>query len=320
MAELETQTIPVEMAGQRLDKILAELWPDYSRSRLTAWLKSGRIKVNGGTLKPKEKMMGGEVVTIDPEQDVVVENQAEAIDLDVVFEDEHILVINKPAGLVVHPGAGNWTGTLLNALLHYCPSLETVPRAGIVHRLDKLTTGLMVVAKTVQAQNHLVEQLQARTVSRQYEAVVKGKLISGGMVDERIGRHPTDRKKMGIVQSGGKEAITHYRVTERFRAHTHVTCYLETGRTHQIRVHMAHIRHSLVGDPQYGQRFNRIRGMDDDTTEVLRHFNRQALHASALALIHPVSEEEMIWRVDLPEDMQTLIDTLRADAEHAEND
>ncbi len=297
-----------------MDAAVAELWSDFSRAKLTEWIKSGAVRLNGQPVKPKDKVNGGERVELE----TILENQnaqhaPQEMALNVVFEDEAILVINKPAGLVVHPGAGNSQGTLLNALLHHAPELEKVPRAGIVHRLDKLTSGLMVVAKTLQAQTNLVEQLQARSVQRQYDAILNGELIAGGVVEEPIGRHPKDRTRQAIVSEaqGGKEAITHYRVVEKFYGFTHVNCFLETGRTHQIRVHMASIRHALVGDPVYGKRFGRLKGMTDAQAQAISQFGRQALHASALALLHPSSGEERVWRVPLPEDMASLLEVLR---------
>lgn len=241
--------------------------------------------------------------------------QAESIDLDIVYEDEHILVVNKPAGLVVHPAAGNYTGTLVNALLHYLPQMAELPRAGIVHRLDKDTTGLMVVAKTLAAHNRLVRQLQARSVSREYEAVAIGQFTGPGKVDAPIGRHPKQRKKMAVVPHGGKPAVTHFRVLRRFDWHAHLRLKLETGRTHQIRVHMAHIHHPLVGDPLYGGRFKKPAGIDPHLAEVLRQFPRQALHAAELGLEHPASGEYMRWTAPLPADMQMLLTELEQDCE-----
>ncbi len=318
--QTEAETLHAEVApehaGRRLDQVLAELFPDYSRSRLTQWLKDGRVLVDGKSRKPRDKMVGGEslVLTVELERDERFD--PEPIPLDIVYEDESIIVINKPAGLVVHPAAGNWQGTLLNALLHHDPELAAVPRAGIVHRLDKLTSGLLVVARTLEAQTSLVAQLQERTLTREYDAVVNGVLTGGGRVDEPIGRHPVDRKRMAVTHSG-KPAVTHYRVAERFRAHTHIKVKLETGRTHQIRVHMAHLRYPLVGDPVYGGRLRLPPASGELLQQTLRRFPRQALHASRLGLDHPRSGEYMEWQVPLPQDMLSLLDVLRQDlAEH----
>jgi 23S rRNA pseudouridine1911/1915/1917 synthase len=243
--------------------------------------------------------------------------RAQPIALDIVHEDDDLLIINKPAGLVVHPAAGHAEGTLLNALLHHCPTLDTVPRAGIVHRLDKDTTGLMAVAKNLTAQANLVAQLQARTVHREYEAVAIGVMTGGGTVDAPLGRHPRDRKRQAVLSNGGKLAVTHYRVMRRFRAHTHIVCLLETGRTHQIRVHMAHIHHPLLGDPVYGGRFRIPAGMDPALVTLLREFPRQALHARRLELEHPRSGEHLQWQAPLPADMQELLARLAADLDQA---
>lgn len=302
-------------AGQRLDQAAAELFGDFSRERLKQWILQGALTLDGAPARPKAKVYGGEILRLEAElEEQTAQHRAQAIDLTIVHEDEAVLVIDKPADLVVHPAAGNPDGTLLNALLHHCPSLSQVPRAGIVHRLDKDTTGLMVVAKTLSAQAALVEQLQARTVSREYDAVVAGVMTAGGKVDAPIGRHPKDRKRQAVV-TGGKPAVTHYRVVERFRGHTHVRCRLETGRTHQIRVHLAHLRYPLVGDPVYGGRLKLPPGAADELKELLRLFPRQALHARKLAFIHPVSGEAVTFRAPLPDDMLALLDYLRDDSE-----
>lgn len=294
--------IPVHQSGMRLDQALAELLPRYSRSRLQAWISEGAITLDGQVTSPKSKVWGGEQVRVQaiahPSE---MPAQAEAIDLSIVFEDETLLVINKPAGLVVHPGSGNWSGTLLNALLHHAPQLQSVPRAGIVHRLDKETSGLLVVAKTIEAQTDLVRQLQAHTVQRHYLALVEGEVARDGKVEAPIGRHPSARTKMAVV-SRGKPAVTHYRVLQRFARHTLIECRLETGRTHQIRVHMQSIGHALVGDPTYGAK----KGPS--------HFKRQALHAARLGLIHPVTHEAMQWEAPLPEDMQALLVSMKEQA------
>lgn len=291
------------MGGRRLDQALASLMPEHSRNRIQGWLREGRIVVDGRQTDGKTKIWGGERVAfcelVTPEQTAFL---AEDIPLRVVFEDEAILVLDKPAGLVVHPGSGNWSGTLLNALLHHCPMARELPRAGIVHRLDKDTSGLLVIAKTLTAQTALVRQLQARTVKRQYQALVCGVLADGGMVDEPIGRHPTQRTRMAVV-AGGREARTHYSVREWFERATLVECSLETGRTHQIRVHMAHIRHPLVGDPVYQRGRTGV--------AVLDAFPRQALHAWRLGLVHPASGQALKWESPLPADFVVLLEALR---------
>ncbi|GAA6169829.1 23S rRNA pseudouridine(1911/1915/1917) synthase RluD [Sessilibacter corallicola] len=302
-----------EHRGLRLDQVASELFPDFSRSQLQQWIKSGDLTVNQKTAKAKDKLYGGEQLVLNAQLQPQGEWLAEDIPLDIVFEDEHLLVINKPAGLVVHPAAGNYTGTLLNALLNLNDQQSLLPRAGIVHRLDKDTTGLMVVAKTLQAHNDLIAQLQERSVSREYEAVAIGTMTGGGCVDAPIGRHPKMRTHMAVVKEGdGKEAVTHYRLVQRFTNHTHVRLKLETGRTHQIRVHMAHIRHPLVGDNTYAGRFKIPKGASPELIEALKGFPRQALHAQSLGLVHPVSGEYMEWEVDLPEDMLALLEALEA--------
>ncbi len=304
-----TEEVPFAMAGMRLDQVLAELFADYSRSKLQTWIKAGRVQVNGLTLKPRDKLEGGEVITLDAEAEVVVTSEAEAIPLDIVFEDESILIVNKPAGLVVHPAVGNWNGTLLNALLNHDPNLETLPRAGIVHRLDKETSGLLMIAKTLQAHNSLTQQLQDRSITREYQAITRGRMTAGGTVDEPIGRHPTERKRYA-VRENGKVAITHYRVGQRFTRHTLVQVKLETGRTHQIRVHMAHIRFPLLGDQVYGGRFQMPPDCSERLEKELRSFKRQALHAAKLGLQHPVTDEYLEWEQPMPDDMIRLLAAL----------
>jgi len=292
---------------------LAEMFPDYSRSRLKEWILAGDVTVNGEVLtKAREKMYGGEAVQIDTQVESEQRFEAENIPLNIVYEDDDILVINKPAGFVVHPGAGNPDGTVLNALLHHHPQLDTVPRAGIVHRLDKETTGLMVVAKTIAAQTNLVDALQAREITREYEAIACGIMTAGGLVDEPIGRHPTKRTPMAVTFSG-RPSITPYRVMEKFRLHTRLRLRLETGRTHQIRVHMAHITHALVGDPVYGGRPRPPKNATDELRELLKSFKRQALHAAMLSLFHPITGEQMTWHAEIPEDMVQLTNRLRED-------
>lgn len=316
MSETETLSavVPATLGGQRLDQVLAQLFPDYSRARLQQWIKAGQVQVDGAVRRPKDKLLGGERVVVQATAEQAVHWQAESIPLDIVYEDEAILVINKPAGLVVHPGSGNPDGTLVNALLNHAPELEQVPRAGIVHRLDKATSGLLVVARNLKSQKQLVAALQARSVKRQYQAVVCGVLPSGGTVEAPIGRHPVDRKRMAVV-AGGKEAVTHYRVIQRYRAHTHLRVDLETGRTHQIRVHMAHVRHPLVGDPVYGQRLRIPPDSSEQMMATLRGFKRQALHAARLGLVHPFSGAALEWQAPLPDDMLQLLAVLAQDAD-----
>ena len=303
--------IPDRLIGQRIDSALAAMLPDYSRSKITAWVRSGKALLNNKTFKPKEKVLGGEVIALTLVKEKSNAWLGEDIAIDVVYEDDDIIVVNKPVGLVTHPGAGNWTGTLANALLHYEPSLATLDRAGIVHRLDKNTSGLMVVARSELAQKNLVEQLQTHAVSREYSAIVYGHMISGGTVDAPIGRDPKDRIRQAVVEEGeGKEAVTHYRVIDRFAHHTHVKCILETGRTHQIRVHMAHIEHPLIADPMYGGKVRFPKKADEALKDVLKGFNRQALHAKKLTLMHPISGEEMSWKAPLPQDLQDLLQAL----------
>ncbi len=311
-----TARVGIELAGKRLDQALAQLFPDYSRSRLQQWVKEGLVTLDGVACRPRDKVVGGEWVALEARLEDQVACKPEAIDLDIVYEDETLILINKPAGLVVHPAAGNPDGTLQNALLHHDPELIQLPRAGIVHRLDKETTGLLVIARTPAAHKSLVEQLQAREFDREYRAIASGVMTAGGSVDEPIGRHPTQRIKMA-VHPAGKEAVTHYRVLERFRAHTYLKVKLETGRTHQIRVHMAHLRYPLVGDPVYAGRLRQPAGASEQLRESLRRFHRQALHALKLGLTHPASGEWMEWETPLPEDMQQLLETLREDLQHA---
>lgn len=307
-------SIPATLAGQRLDQALAQLLPEYSRSRIKSWIDAGQVLLAGAKPRPRDIVAGGETWTLiaEPSQEVAMAPQAMA--LNVVFEDDALLVINKPPGLVVHPGAGNPDSTLQNALLHHCAALVHVPRAGIVHRLDKDTSGLLVVAKTLQSHTALVAALAEREVKREYEAVCAGVMTAGGTVNAPLGRHPVDRKRMAVREHGGREAVTHYRVMQRFRAHTHVAVQLETGRTHQIRVHLAHARHPIVGDPVYGRRMALPKNPSPELVEALRTFRRQALHARRLGLVHPVSGESLSFEAPLPLDMQGLLAALQADS------
>lgn len=308
-----TSTIPAELLGSRLDQALAKLFPDYSRSRIKEWITQELVKVNGETCTvPRLKMLGGETIEILAEVEEEERFEAENLPLNIVYEDEHILVINKPMNFVVHPGAGNRNGTILNALLYHYPEIAEVPRAGIVHRLDKDTTGLMVVAKTIPAQTKLVRSLQKRQITREYEAVAFGIMTQGGKVDEPMARHPTKRTQMA-VHPMGKPAVTHYRIMENFRNYTRLRLRLETGRTHQIRVHMAHLAHPLLGDQTYGGRPRPPKNASPEFAEILRNFKRQALHAVMLRLHHPITEELMEWHAPLPEDFVELISALKAD-------
>jgi len=302
--------IPKRMKGERLDVALAEMLPDFSRSKITTSIKSGDILISGKTFKPKEKSNGLEVVSFNFNQKENNDWLPEKIPLKIVFEDEDIIVLDKQFGLVTHPGPGNWTGTLANALLHYDSNLSKLDRAGIVHRLDKNTSGLMVVAKNPKSQKYLVEQLQSHSISREYSAIVYGYMISGGSIEESIGRDPKDRVKQAIV-SNGKNATTHFRVIDRFKSHTHVKAILETGRTHQIRVHLSHIGHPLIGDPMYGGRVRFPKKASIDLKDSLINFKRQALHSKKLTLTHPISGENMSWISKLPDDMLKLLEVLQ---------
>jgi len=310
--------VPLTAAGRRFDQALAEMFPDYSRSRLSGWIKSGAVTLDGAQVPPRQLLRGGEQVVLQAELENEVTSAPEDIALDIVHEDEHLLVLNKPAGLVVHPGAGNPAGTLLNALLFRDPKLAELPRAGIVHRLDKDTSGLMVVARTLPTYTALVDLLSRHEVERQYEAVVLGTMVAGGTVDEPIGRSMGDRLRQAVRdEEDGKRAVTHYRLRERFRAHSLVQCQLETGRTHQIRVHLAHIQHPLIGDPLYGGGLKLPRGASAELAATLRGFRRQALHAEKLSFVHPATGETVSFSAERPGDLQSLIEALRADlADH----
>lgn len=312
-----TARVPEAAAGRRFDAVLAELFPEYSRSRLSEWIKSGDALLDGRVQRPREAVRGGEMVSLAVVLDVQTDALPEDIPLDVLYEDADVIVIDKPAGLVVHPGAGNHTGTLVNALLHRDPGLAALPRAGIVHRLDKDTSGVMVVARSLPAHAALVAQLSARDVHRQYLAIVVGALVSGGTANLPIDRHPRDRLKMG-VRDDGRDAVTHYRLRERFRAHTALECRLETGRTHQIRVHMAHLKHPIVGDPLYGGPLKLPKGATPELIEALRGFKRQALHAETLEFVHPVSGEPVRATAPVPQDMRDLLRALQDDAKQAQ--
>lgn len=305
--------VPAEAAGQRLDQALAAMYSEYSRARISNWIKRGEVLVNQAPARPRDRVSGGETIAIEARIEVDTGPEPEAIPLEIVHEDADILVINKPPGLVVHPGAGNARHTLLNALLHHDPGLAALPRAGIVQRLDKDTSGLMVIARGLTAHTRLVESLQQRTIKREYLAVVNSVLTAGGTVDQPIGRHPHQRLRMAVA-SRGKPAVTHYRVVERYRAHTLIRVQLETGRTHQIRVHMAWLNQPILGDPLYGPRPRLPRGASEKVRTAIQGFGRQALHACALALAHPVSGEPLQFEAPFPQDMQKLCNLLREDA------
>ncbi len=303
-----------EHSGARLDQVAAVLFSDFSRSRLQSWIKQGKLLVDGNAVQTRHKLLGGEVLSLDAELEEQEKWHPEELPLDIIFEDESLLIINKPVGLVVHPAAGNYTGTLLNALLYRYPELNDIPRAGIVHRLDKDTSGLMVVAKTLSSHNALVEMIQAREFNREYQAVCNGLVTAGGMVEAHLGRHPVHRKKRAVVSElNGKHALTHYRVMQKFRSHTHLSVKLETGRTHQIRVHMTHIGFPLVGDALYGGRMKLPKGASPELISFLTHFKRQALHAWKLGFVHPELDEYMEWEVAPPVDMQELLTVLAND-------
>ena len=305
--------IPDAMSGKRLDQALASLLPEHSRARLQDWIREGYVLVDKIPMRPRDKIQGGEQVEIQAKIEAQISASPENIPLEIVFEDEHLIIINKPAGLIVHPGAGNPQHTLMNALLHHEQDLEQVPRAGIVHRLDKDTSGLLVIARTPQSHTALVKQLQARNMRREYVTIVSGILTAGGTIDQPIGRHPKHRTKMAIVKNG-RPATTHFRVIRKYRHHTELQVNLETGRTHQIRVHLAWLHYPVIGDPMYGSRKPLVKGMAPNLANIVSVFPRQALHAHAIQLLHPQSNELMIWKAPIPEDMLRLIDSLEIDA------
>ena len=312
-SEKHIVAVPDELAGLRLDQALAQMFPDYSRSRLKEWLLAGAIRVDGGPKRPRDTVQGGELVEFEAQAEAEVRVDPEPMPLAIVYEDSEVLVVDKPAGLVVHPGAGNPRGTLINGLLHHAPRLVEIPRAGLIHRIDKDTTGLLLVAKTLPAHTSLVRQLAERAITREYLAVCNGVLTGGGTIDEPLGRHPVDRKRMS-VQQNGRPAVTHFTVLERFRAHTYIKVRLETGRTHQIRVHFAWRRNALVGDPVYGGRLARPAGASDALIDALRTFRRQALHAAKLGFTHPRSGDKIVCEAPLPADFEALLAVLREDA------
>jgi 23S rRNA pseudouridine1911/1915/1917 synthase len=306
----QTFIVPDNLGGLRLDQAMTKLLPEFSRTQIQEWIKIGNITVDNQLWKARDTVLGGETIVINAVCKAQPTWDAQAIDLDIIYEDDALIVVNKAVGMVVHPGAGNINNTLLNALLHHAPSLKSLPRAGILHRLDKNTSGLLVIAKTSQALQHLSSQLKARTITRIYQAIVLGLMTSGGTIDEPIGRHPIQRKRMAVIETG-KPAVTHYRVTERYDAYTRLKVQLETGRTHQIRVHMSYIHHPLLGDFTYGGRLQLPKGASPELIKTLREFKRQALHASELSLTHPTTHKMMTWQAPLPEDMKHLIGVLK---------
>lgn len=311
-----TLIIPDLYAQQRLDQSLGKLLPEYSRTQIKEWIEQGAVLVNGQAVKPKTKVKAKDQVSVSIRLKISSQVTPENIPLSIVYEDDAILVINKPIGLIVHPGAGHQNGTLLNALLYHDPNLQQLARGGILHRLDKDTSGLLVIAKTQLALKNLLQQQKKRLLLREYQAIVCGRLISGGCIETNIGRHPIHRKHMSVVNEG-KKAITHYRVLEKFRAHSLLKIRLETGRTHQIRVHMAYIHHPIVGDATYGKRLQLSKGMDTELITFLRQFKHQALHAFTLGFTHPMSSEWLQFDIPLPEDIQHLLFLLRKDKQNA---
>ena len=305
--------VPDSLAGCRLDQVAARLFPDYSRARLQTWIKAGCLLLDGQQPRPRQKAVPGAMLTLQAELQAAPNSVAQALPLNVLYEDEQLLIINKAAGVVVHPAAGHRQGTLLNGLLHHCPDLAQLPRAGIVHRLDKDTTGVLVVARTLAAHSHLVRQLQQRNIQREYQAVVQGVVTGGGTIAAPLGRHPRQRKKRAVV-AHGQPASTHFRVIRCYRAHSHIRVQLETGRTHQIRVHMAYRRYPLVGDPIYGGRLQLPAAAASPLRRQLQGFRRQALHASRLSLCLPGVDEPITVEAPLPDDFCSLLQALAADA------
>lgn len=310
MPKLQLQIIiPEELSGRRLDQALSELVPEHSRSRIQSWIRAGDVSVNKSIYKQRSEVRIGDIIEIDTDIKNIDKHQAEAINLNILHEDEALIIINKPAGLIVHPGAGNPNHTLVNALLNFDENLDAIPRAGIIHRLDKDTTGVLVVARTLESHTYLVDQLQKRDIKREYQAIVCGQLTSGGSIENKMGRHPKQRIKMAVTNNG-KIATTHYRIIKKYQHYTHLHVQLETGRTHQIRVHMSHIKHPIVGDPVYGNNKSIRKGVDSSLRDFILNFNRQALHAFSLELTHPVNKQEMKFIAELPDDIESLIDAL----------
>jgi len=310
MPKLQFQMIiPEDLSGRRLDQALSQLVPEHSRSRIQSWIRDGDVTVNKSTYKQRSEVRTGDVIEIDTDINSIDKHQAEAISLKILHEDESLIIINKPAGLIVHPGAGNPNHTLVNALLNYDGNLDAIPRAGIIHRLDKDTTGVLVVARTLESHTNLVDQLQKRDIKREYQAVVCGQLTSGGSIENKMGRHPKQRIKMAVTNTG-KTATTHYRIIKKYEHYTHLHVQLETGRTHQIRVHMSHIKHPIVGDSVYGNNKSIRKGVGSSLRDVILNFKRQALHAFSLELTHPMDNQKMKFTAELPDDIRSLIDAL----------
>ena len=310
-----TETVPAHLNQERLDRALAQIWPKHSRAQHKQWILSKSVSINGVEInKPRHKVHEGDLVAITATMPLQTQWRAQQISLNIVYEDKDIIVINKPPGLVVHPGAGNIDSTLANALLHHCPGIESLPRCGLVHRLDKDTTGLMISAKSFEAYTNLTQMMQERLISREYQAIVQGLVISGSTIDEPVGRHPTQRTKMAVT-TGGKFAITHYWVNEKFRAHSLLDIKLETGRTHQIRVHLTHKGYPIVGDPTYKKQIALEHKISPSLQSTIKSFPRQALHAKSLTLPHPVTSEPLQFEIELPADMQTLLSALRESTE-----
>ena len=306
--ELET-VVPKELGGERLDLVLSKLFPKYSRSKIQSWIKAGEVAVNDLNYKQRDTVNYGDVIKINTTLRSIVTDQAESIELNIIYEDNEIIVINKQAGLVVHPGAGNPSHTLVNALLNFDKKLKNLPRAGIIHRLDKDTTGIMVIARTIESHAFLVEELQKRNIKRNYRAIICGQLVAGGKIENRIGRHPTYRTKMA-VNNKGKLATTHYKIIKKYQHYTYLDIQLGTGRTHQIRVHMNSIKHPIIGDPLYGKNTFIRKGICASLREDIKSFRRQALHAHNLEFIHPSKKKIVSYKAELPDDMKTLIKTL----------
>ncbi len=301
--------IPEKFKGKRLDLALSKLFPEHSRSRIQSWIKAGKVEVNNSKYKQRNVVNSGDIIKINTTLKSIDKHQAEHIDLDVIYEDKVIIILNKPAGLVVHPGAGNQKHTLVNALLHFDEKLDVLPRAGIIHRLDKDTTGIMIIARTIESYTYLVNELQKRNIKRNYKAVICGQLVAGGVIENKIGRHPVHRTKMAVTDKG-KLATTHYRIIKKFQHYTYLDIQLGTGRTHQIRVHMNNEKHPIVGDPLYGKNTFIKKGIDASLREFIKNFKRQALHAYNLEFTHPISKKIISLKAELPDDMNNLIKIL----------
>ena len=301
--------IPEKYKGKRLDLALSKLFPEYSRSRIQSWIKAGEVEVNNSKYKQRNVVNSGDIIKINTTLKSIDKHQAEHIGLDVIHEDKAIIILNKPAGLVVHPGAGNQKHTLVNALLHFDKKLDVLPRAGIIHRLDKDTTGIMIIARTIESYTYLVNELQKRNIKRNYKAIICGQLVAGGMIENKIGRHPVHRTKMAVTDKG-KLATTHYRIIKKFQHYTYLDIQLGTGRTHQIRVHMNNEKHPIIGDPLYGKNTFIKKGIDASLREFIKNFKRQALHAYNLEFTHPISKKIISLKAELPDDMNNLIKIL----------